>query len=146
MSIFIDIYTQMLLRFNSRNIWLCFRFLDLLCLSNTLFFNLVIINILIFKNLIFCSTLLEQILIFIMNFFYENSMPFNRPSIIMHPQNISSWILVMIKYHFFSNQTFRIKSHTKIIRKLTYQIISIGIINKIGNIIVLFIYSQFGLV
>lgn len=52
----------------------------------------------------------------------------------------------MVEDHFFPHDTLRIKSNTKEVRKLANQILSIGVVNKVWNIVVLLIYSQFGLI
>lgn len=84
-----NIYTKMLLGLDGRNVWLCFGLLHFLRLSNAVILSFVFIHIFVFKDLIFGPAFFKQILIFIVNFLYKDSMAFDRPAIIVHSQNIS---------------------------------------------------------
>lgn len=106
LNLFVGLDVKMLLRFDGWNVGLGLRLIDfgniLLHITDVLLLSHFYLPV--FRNVILGVCLsLEDILVVIMNFFDENSMSLDRPSIVMQPEDVSSWIFIIVENELLSN-------------------------------------------
>lgn len=149
----------MLLWLYGRNVWLSLGLLNLKCqlsfpdvLAISSFFtdfynSLLCLNRL---NSILCLInrnfwqeilLLNALRVFIVNFFYYHSMPFNRSSVVMQPDWVPAWIRAIVEAKLFSDYASWIKGNEKLISKFAHNSIFHRFVDIVRDIIVFFIDS-----